>query len=159
MDIPVPSRPSLSGYVEHGKLLPWRWVDKRMQCSRNYWITARTKGYPSSRPVWGIWQHTRLLFSTGSQIRENIEADLRVQVNLESADELVIVEGIVLQIELADLSFWLEFYRDKYQWEMPESIDSVYQVQPRRILAWICDSSGEDGGVIFSNIATQWLFS
>ena len=120
---------------------------------------ARTTGYPSSRPVWGIWQDTRLLFSTGSQIRVNIEADPRVQVNLESADELVILEGTVAPIEIADLRFWVEAYREKYQWEMPESVEGVYQVRAKRILAWLCDSSGEDGGIMFSNTATQWRFS
>lgn len=159
MEIPVPTRPSLAGYVEHGKLLPWLWVDRRMARSRNYWVTARTRGYPSSRPVWGIWQDTRLLFSTGSQIRVNIEADPRVQVNLESADELVILEGTVAPVEIADLRFWVEAYREKYQWEMPESVEGVYQVRPKRILAWLCDSSGEDGGMMFSNTATQWRFS
>ena len=93
MRIPEPIRPSLSGYVEHGKLLPWSWVDERMRTSRNYWIATKSRGFPSSRPVWGIWEDARLLFSSGSQIGSNLVADDRVQVNLESGDELVIIEG------------------------------------------------------------------
>jgi hypothetical protein len=56
MDIPEANRPSLSGYVESGKLLPWQWVDARMQDARNYWVATHASNYPSSRPVWGIWQ-------------------------------------------------------------------------------------------------------
>ena len=42
---------------------------------------------------------------------------------------------------------------------MPASIDGVYVVQPERVLAWICDSTGLDGGAAFSNSATEWRFS
>ena len=38
MEIPEATRPSLSGYVQHGKLLPWKWVDARMQAAKSYWI-------------------------------------------------------------------------------------------------------------------------
>ncbi|HJN52617.1 MAG: hypothetical protein QGI68_12155 [Pseudomonadales bacterium] len=158
MEIPEPTRPSLTGYVQPGKLLPWSWVNERMTHSRNYWITTRADTFPSSRPVWGIWHDAQLLFSTGSQIAENIRRDARIQVNLESADELVIIEGVVVGIDASQLPFWLENYNQKYNWDMPESIDGVYRVNPRRVLAWICDPSGMDGGVLFSNTATQWVF-
>ena len=75
MEIPKPQRPSLSGYVEHGKLLPWKWVDARMAEARSYWISSCTSTYPSSRPVWGIWLSPILLFSTGSLIGANIQRD------------------------------------------------------------------------------------
>ena len=158
MKIPEPSRPSLSGYVQHGKLLPWNWVDERMKTSRNYWITTSSDGFPSSRPVWGIWNEARLLFSSGSLISKNIIANSMEQVNLESADELVIVEGLATPMARNDLTLWIEQYKHKYHWDMPESIEDVYEVKPVRVLAWICDSSGLDAGVIFSNTATQWQF-
>ena len=158
MHIPEPTRPSLSGYVEHGKLLPWSWVDGRMKSSRNYWITTKSSGFPSSRPVWGIWNDTRLFFSSGSQIGRNLVADPRVQINLESGDELVIIEGIATPIKAADLREWADSYNRKYQWDMSESAEGVYEVRSQRVLAWICDSSGKDGGVLFSNTATEWRF-
>lgn len=40
MNIPEPTRLSLSGYVQHGKLLPWNGVDRRMARSRNYWLSV-----------------------------------------------------------------------------------------------------------------------
>ena len=73
MDVPEPNRPSLSGYINAGKLLSWRWVDSRMVPARNYWVTTRSTGYPSSRPVWGLWRDARLYFSTGSAMIRNIE--------------------------------------------------------------------------------------
>ena len=158
MHIPEPTRPALSGYVEHGKLLPWKWVDERMKNARNYWIATKSKGFPSSRPVWGIWSDIRLLFSSGSQIGKNIAADPRVQINLESGDELVLLEGIARPMAEKDLQGWLNGYNAKYQWDMPESIEDVYEVKSQRVLAWICDSSGEDAGMLFSNTATQWRF-
>ena len=158
MLVPEPTRPSLSRYVEHGKLLPWSWVDERMKRSHNYWIATKSSGFPSSRPVWGIWQDARLLFSSGSQIARNLAVDPRVQVNLESGDELVIVEGTASPMRELDLQFWVHAYNEKYHWDMPESTGDVYEVRPKRVLAWICDSSGEDGGVLFSNTATEWRF-
>ena len=158
MQVPQPGRPRLSGYVQHGKLLPWAWVDARMSHSRNYWITTRSRGFPSSRPVWGVWRETQLYFSSGSMIAKHLADDPRLQVNLESGDELVIIEGTVQPLRPADLGFWLDAYRAKYHWDMPETVDGVFEVRPHRVLAWMCDSSGRDGGALFSNTATEWRF-
>ena len=159
MEIPKPQRPSLSGYVEHGMLLPWKWVDVRMAEARSYWISSRTAAYPSSRPVWGIWLSPILLFSTGSMIGKNIQRDPRVQVNLESADEVIIIEGIAE--ELADektARIWADTYNEKYSWDMPANVEDVYSVSPKRVRAWICDSSGLDHGAAFSICASECRF-
>jgi uncharacterized protein (DUF2249 family) len=158
MEIPEANRPTLSGYVEAGKLLPWRWADHRLSLARNYWISTHARSYPSSRPVWGIWENTELWFSTGSRIATNLGRDPRVQVNLESGDELVILEGHADGLPKAQVRTWVARYREKYDWEMPESAEGVYRVVPRRVLAWICDSSGLDAGAQFSNSATEWRF-
>ena len=114
MKVPSAERPSLSGYVESGKLLPWQWVDARMEAARNYWITTVGEGFPSSRPVWGVWKSPTLWFSTGSAIAKRVAKDARVQVNLESADELVIIEG------LADLAPPGAEYRQRAGARKPE---------------------------------------
>ena len=159
MQIPEAQRPSLSGYVQAGKLLPWQWLDVRMERARNYWISTKSPGFPSSRPVWGIWLSPILLFSTGSRIGRNIARDPRVQVNLESADELVLIEGSAEPLRDEETArIWSERYHEKYHWDMPASVEGVYRVVPRRALAWLCDSSGLDGGVGFSNSATEWKF-
>ncbi len=158
MDIPKASRPSLSGYINETMLLPWPWVSTRMEQARNYWISTQSRGFPSSRPVWGIWDQSRLLFSSGSQIARNISRDSKVQVNLESGDELVIIEGTAHPLNERDLEFWVREYNLKYSWDMPHSTIDVYEVRPVRVLAWICDSSGQDGGALFTNSATEWNF-
>ena len=159
MKIPEAQRPSLSGYVEVGKLLPWKWVDAHMEQAKSYWICTHAQGYPSSRPVWGIWLSPVLLFSTGSLIARNVERNPRVQVNLESADELVIIEGIVAPLtDEKTATIWSERYNEKYNWDMPATTDGVYTVTPERVLAWLCDSSGLDDGAGFSNSATEWRF-
>lgn len=158
MDIPAAKRASLSGYVQSGKLLPWKWVDVRMDTARNYWITTHAGNYPSSRPVWGIWKPPILLFSTGSLIAKNIRAKPKVQVNLESGDELVIIEGAAIPLEQVDAVDWADAYNKKYNWDMPAQADGVWQVVPTRVLAWISDSSGLDDGASFSNSATEWRF-
>ena len=159
MKIPEATRPSLSGYVQAGMLLPWKWVDARMELATSYWITTHGRGYPSSRPVWGIWLSPVLLFSTGSQIARNIARDPRVQVSLESADELVILEGAAEPLrDEASALIWAETYNEKYNWDMPASVDNVFRVTPQRIMAWLCDPSGLDAGSGFSNSATEWRF-
>lgn len=161
LTIPRAQRPSLSGYVSSetsGKLLPWSWVDSRMKTARNYWIGTRTGGYPSSRPVWGLWLGTQLYFSSGSAILRNIARDPRVQVNLESGDELVIIEGRAMPLDQNDLDFWLREFKEKYNWDMPDTTDGVFEVTPVRVLAWLCDPTGNDGGVLFANTATEWRF-
>ena len=41
---------------------------------------------------------------------------------------------------------------------MPESSQDVWQVEPHRVLAWLCESSGLDYGASFHNSATEWRF-
>jgi len=158
MQIPEPNRASLTGYVQPGKLLPWRWVDARMTSARNYWITTQSASFPSSRPVWAIWQSPRLWFSTGSAIGRNLRRDPRVQVNLESGDEVVVIEGVASGLAQKDAAEWARCYLSKYNWEVPATAEDVWQVTPRRVLAWLCDSSGLDDGAGFSNSATEWRF-
>lgn len=158
MKVPEARRPGLSGYVQPGKLLAWSWADERMHRARNYWITTKSPDFPSSRPVWGVWHETTLLFSTGGRIAQHVAADPRVQVNLESGDELVILEGRAHPLDASLAALWAERYNAKYHWDMPASTEDVYQVRPCRVLAWLCDSSGLDGGMLFSNTATEWRF-
>lgn len=159
MDIPEPTRPSLSGYIQQGKLLPWQWVDARMGSARNYWITTHARGFPSSRPVWGLWRSPLLFFSTGSSIGKHLVEDPRVQVNLESADEVVLIEGRARPVsDELTAAEWAMGYDDKYRWDMPENLRDVWVVEPVRVLAWQSDSSGLDRGAAFSNSATAWIF-
>lgn len=159
MRTPQARRASLSGYVEAGKLLPWRWAEERLVAARNYWVTTHARGYPSSRPVWGVWRDGTLIFSTGSKIGRNIDRDARVQVNLESGDEVVLLEGRAVSAEPATIADWAEMYNRKYHWDVPPDMAGVYLLLPTRALGWISDSSGLDHGAQFSNSATEWRFT
>ena len=159
MDLPEPRRASLSGYVQPGKLLPWQWVDARMEASRNYWITTHSaRRNPHSRPVWDVWTAPELWFSTGSLIDRNLRANEHVEVHLESADEVVIIEGVAVPLRAENGAIWADAYNLKYSWDMPTDVTGVWTVQPSRVMAWLCDSSGLDGGAGFSNSATEWSF-
>ena len=158
--VPAARRPSLSGYVQPGKLLAWSWVSARMEKSTNYWITSVSPGMPSSRPVWGIWLDPQLLFGTGSKIARNLAADPRVQVNLESGDEVVLIEGHATRLrDRPTIKTYVARYRTKYNWEIAEDDGSLFIVEPVRVLAWIVDGTGLDGGSAFSNSATEWRFA
>lgn len=160
MDVPEPRRPSLSGYVpEERGLLPWKWVDARMAAARNYWVATHARGFPCARPVWGLWWSPRFAFSTGGALARNLARDPRTQVHLESGDELVILEGIAEPgLAPEEAPRWAEEYRHKYAWDQPPGADEAFVVRPVRVLAWLCDSSGLDGGVGFGNSATEWRF-
>lgn len=158
MRIPEPTKPSLSGYVTADQRLPWPWVDARMEQARNYWITTHSPSFPSSRPVWGIWRSPLLWFSSGSAIARHIERNALVQANLESGDEVVVIEGEARALDIAYAREWASNYNQKYHWDMPESNQGVFELTPTRVLAWLCDSTGLDGGAGFSNSATEWRF-
>ncbi len=88
-----------------------------------------------------------------------MQSDSRVQVNLESADEVVIIEGTAHPLAASDAATWADLYNEKYNWDMPETNEDVWEVRPVRILAWTSDSTGLDYGAGFSNSATEWIFA
>src|SRR5438876_542624 len=81
-----------------GELLPWSWAVGQLEAARNYWIcTTRADGRPHAAPVWGLWLHDAVWFSTGGETQKgrNIARDPRIVIHLESGDETVILEGEV----------------------------------------------------------------
>jgi len=158
--IPAARRPNLSGYIQDEKtLLPWKWVDHRMAEARNYWVVSHSTGFPSARPVWGLWWSPRFAFSTGGAIARHLAVDPRVQVHLDSADELVILEGIAApDPSVEDAARWADEYGSKYVYDDAPGPGEVFVVQPKRILAWISDPTGLDDGASFLNSATEWKF-
>ncbi len=159
MQIPAAQRARLSGYVQgEGTCLPWSWVEQRMRVAPTYWISVRTDRFPCSRPVWGLWWPPTPVFSTGGALARHMARDDRVQVSVEAGDDVVIVEGRVRGLRPADAARWSREYGEKYHWEMAESPEGVYLVQPARVLAWTSDNSGLDGGKAFHASATEWRF-
>lgn len=139
-------------------LLPWSWVSEQMARSRNYWISStRPDGRPHVAPVWGVWLDDVLYFSTDRSSRKsrNLAVNPRVVVHLESGDEVVILEGIV--DELQDLELYKQVaraYNAKYEGLfMDETSLSglVYAVHIQDAFGWLEQD--------FVRSATHWSFS
>ena len=131
-----------------------------MDATRNYWITTHTqRTHPHSRPVWGIWSAPQLWFSTVSLIDRHIRANDHVEVHLESADEVVLIEGRATPLSAGQGQRRADEYNVKYNWDMSADVTGVWAVTPDRVMAWLSDPSGLDEGTGFSNSATEWVFS
>lgn len=89
--------------------LPWSQVEERLTAAKNYWLaTVRPDGRPHVTPVWGVWVDRELYFDGLPTTRwgRNLAANPHATVHLESADDVVILEGIVEDLETtsADLA-------------------------------------------------------
>jgi nitroimidazol reductase NimA-like FMN-containing flavoprotein (pyridoxamine 5'-phosphate oxidase superfamily) len=148
-----------AGYLTP-KLLAWPWAEVRLAESRNYWVsTLSADGSPHARPVWGVWLDGCFYFSSGSRIRANLVRHPAVSVNLESGDECVILEGAVTMLRNEGLTQRVAAtYNDKYHWNMEPKPGEFFEVRPRVVFGWLCDGSGRDGGALFSQTATRWVF-
>ncbi|MGH2581825.1 MAG: pyridoxamine 5'-phosphate oxidase family protein [Anaerolineales bacterium] len=152
------SRPYMPGYgivaeSEGAGLLPWSFIEERMEDSHNYWIfSTRPDGRPHAAPVWGIWHEGFFYFSTGDASRKgrNLASNPAIGVHLESGDEVVILEGEVATVD--DQKFLKSLdkvYIAKYGVSMLGP-GSIYQLNARRAFAW----REKD----FPESATRWIF-
>lgn len=157
---PRADRPDIPGGYLQPRLLAWAWAEARLEQSANYWIaTVTPRGRPHARPVWGVWHEGALYFGTGARIATNLAHGAAVSVNLESGDECVIVEGRAEPVAgLSDLGPVLARYEEKYHWKLEPAPGEIWRVRPRVAFGWLCDGTGLDGGVLYSQTATRWTF-
>lgn len=141
---PTAARPGFApGYGiarEPEGMLPWSWAVERLEGSRSYWVgTSRADGGPHVAPVWGLWLPDGLVFSTspGSVKGRNLLRDPRVVVNLESGDEVVILEGAVESVPLDDAT--ADAYDAQYGFRPdPADADALWlRLAPRVAYAWL----------------------
>jgi len=153
----LPHIPSDYGLKHRKQYLPFRHAEDRLTKSRNYWIcTTRPDGRPHSIPVWGFWIDGALYFGTGRLSRKarNLAHNPAVSIHLDSGDDVVILEGAAIEVDLANKSQLKKLdaaSRAKYKMPMaiaPENV--LYSVRPRVVLAW----TEKD----FPNNATRWQF-
>ena len=97
---PVASRPQLPpeyGVSRNPKgMLSWSHVTARMTDAPHYWIcTVTPDGRPHATPVDGLWIEDGLYFggSPKTRWRRNLTANPLVCVHLESATEVVMLQG------------------------------------------------------------------
>jgi PPOX class probable F420-dependent enzyme len=157
---PRAGRPDIVDYgikpEDQGVLLPWAGVQAAMEAARNYWVsTTRPDGRPHATPVWGIWLEGVFMFAAGRSSRKsrNLAANPAVAVHLESGDDVVILEGVVEELEDSDLAGrYADAYEAKYQFRPdPADPDSVtYVLRPGKAFAW----REKD----YPDSATRWLF-
>lgn len=141
-------------FVADNQPLEWVWVERKLTTSSNYWLaTTREDGAPHARPVWGVYHDGTIWFSTGrSSVKgRNLAADSRCLLHIESADDVVIIEGAAeLVCEWEDVMTTepaksvMQKYMAKYvmtEHELaPEgelSDAALYRVWPRVVSAWL----------------------
>lgn len=153
----LPHIPADYGLKPRKQYLPFSHAEQRLAKSRNYWIcTTRPNGRPHSIPVWGFWIDGALYFGTGRASRKarNLAHNAALSIHLDSGDDVVILEGTAVEIDLSDKSQLKKLdaaSRAKYKMPMvvgPENV--IYSVRPRVVLAW----TEKD----FPNNATRWQF-
>jgi PPOX class probable F420-dependent enzyme len=143
---PEAARPKFPGVYgihagEEG-LLDWSWAEERLLAARNYWVTTvRPDGRPHSMPVWGLWHEGAFYFSSAPDSRKakNLAANPAVTVNLESGDEVVVVEGMADYESDRDLLWTLgEDYSRKYSFDVTFTGGRpLVVVRPRVAYAWV----------------------
>jgi hypothetical protein len=133
------------GYNDTGEQTPldWATVRARLEESKHFWFsTADGHGVPHARPIWGAWVDDTL-YADGDVRHTRWGRDLlvnpRTQVHLESATEVVIVDGeFSSDNDLTPESFARvqASYLRRYESYQPESAEGLFMVKPRQVLAW-----------------------
>ena len=167
MSEPRASRPTAPDWLGGESLLPWSWADEHLAKERNYWlVSVRRNGFPQARPLWGVWSDGLLYLSVGhaglQRAEEPEEGRLDVSVHVDSAVDVVIVEGTIERVadEYGGGRFKIpggvddealhragELYKAKYDY----SADFVnFVVRPRVVYGWRAEDV---------RTATKWTFA
>jgi len=152
-----PDRPKMpEGYgikaANEGRMVSWSEVERKLEEARNYWIvTASPESRPHAVPVWGIWFGGTLYFGTDTKSRsgQNLAANHRIVVHLESGDDVVILEGRAHGLRPEEVTEELDgAYHTKYGWRLKDN--PVFRLEMHTALAW----AEHD----FTESATRWRF-
>jgi nitroimidazol reductase NimA-like FMN-containing flavoprotein (pyridoxamine 5'-phosphate oxidase superfamily) len=126
-------------------MMPWSFVTDQLESAHNYWIVTVGSGErPHSAPVWGAFVADDLFFETSPTTRKgrNLARNPAVVVHTESADEVVIVEGLAAPSHRAprNVERLVQAFRAKYDGYEPDPDEwgtgSLYRVTPTVIFAW-----------------------
>lgn len=154
--VPRTERPQIPDYgISESKtgMLPWKWAEKSLKESREYWIiTVRPDGRPHAMIIWGLWADGAFWFGTGrkTQKARNLAKNANCIIGTQNAAEAVILEGVAEIVSDPSIAKKLE----------PESLrkykmsgggsEPVYRVRPRRVFGFIEKT--------FPKTATRWTF-
>ena len=153
-------RPNMPDYgitPDSAGMLDWVWVASQMAQSRNYWVcSTQPDDRPHAAPVWGVWADETLYFSTSRKSRKgrNLASSPDVMIHLESGDEVVILEGVVVETNDRDLLTRItNLYGAKYPFKPNPEVEPGnvwYFLAVRAVLAWRESD--------FPKTATRWVF-
>jgi hypothetical protein len=125
------------------RLLRWADAEERLRESRAYWLaTTNADGTSRVRPVWGVWIDGCWYFDghPATQWAQNLARDRRANIHLESASDVVIVEGVVEDIEAADPELGARIvsaWTDKYGSLAPDPVGrGIFRLVPTRARGW-----------------------
>jgi hypothetical protein len=129
-------RPRFYGQPSDHDRLEWSWVERQLLNSGIYWAVAGSDGQPHPRPVWGLWQASRLHLSMGTPaIRRALAVDPRVTVHLESGTDVVIPEGKADRPCIDNRI--IAAYGQKYDWSYDVAeYGPLTAISPATVLAW-----------------------
>ena|ERR1051326_4814867 len=154
---PRAERPAIPDYgISKSKtgMLPWKWAEKKLADSREYWIiTVRPDGRPHAMIIWGLWSEGAFWFGTGGKTQKarNLAANPNCIVGTQDAAEAVILEGVAESISDAELRRKLEpLSLKKYGMSGGGGTEPVYRVRPTRVFGLVEKN--------FPTSATRWTF-
>ena len=155
---PKADRPFAPGYgivgAEDGKgLLPWAWVDRKMNHCRTFWLATihASQGRPHVMPVWGVWLDDAFFFSTGSKSRkgQNLAANPACTIANDDGEEAVVVEGLATPVnDAVALERIANAYKKKYKMDPRSMGEPIFIVRPRVVFGFIEKT--------FPKSATRW---
>jgi hypothetical protein len=155
--VPRTERPRIPDYgISKSKtgLLPWKWAEKILTDSREYWmVTVRPDGRPHAMIIWGLWFEGAFWFGTGSKTQKarNLAKNPNCVIGTQNAAEAVIVEGVAELITDSATRKKLEPPSlRKYGMSGGDGTEPYYRVRPTRAFGLIEKT--------FPKTATRWTF-
>jgi hypothetical protein len=126
-------------------MLPWSWCVERLEAAQVYWLaTADSAGAPHLNPIWGPWVDGRWYVEGGpTRWQRNLRANPQMAIHVESANDVVIVEGTAVEIVapptdvaeriLAGYSKYKAIYQaDASNWAQ----GGLWELAPVKAFAW-----------------------
>ena len=163
---PVRSRPLLPRdygvpEVEDG-MVAWDWAVEQLTAARSYWFcTTRPDGRPHAMPAWAVWVDDTLYFDGSPETRRarNLARNSAITVHLESAEQVVVLEGDALEAGKPDAglaarlvaAFEAKYAATDDYHPAPTTWDNggLWRLQPRVAFGW----------TEFPRALTRWRFS
>jgi hypothetical protein len=124
-------------------LLAWDDAEQRLIGARSYWLaTTNADGSARVRPIWGVWIEGRFYFDGHPRAgwARNLAREPRASIHLESAERVVIVEGLGEDVERTDQELGrriAESWDAKYGRLVPDAAArGIFRLTPERAFAW-----------------------